>query len=114
MSPSRGDAAIYGVGILLASASGCLQILIHDLLATALLVLASAMFLGGLRPRRPWRWALLITVMVFLVEFTARFLLAQESPRAELYESILVFIPGIVGSYGGSVFRQAMRNVWNK
>jgi ABC-type multidrug transport system permease subunit len=112
MSAARSRASVYVLGVLLALASGWVQVRIHDLLFTALLVLASAMLLGGLRPQGPWRWALLFLLLVPLLQGAAAFFVIEKPTRAEIYESFLVFLPGIVGAYGGAVLRRAVQSVW--
>lgn len=113
MSDARSDGSIYVLGILLALASGWLQMKVHDLLFTALLVLASAMVLGITRPRKPWRWAVLFPLLVALMQLLGRFLLLEKPTHAEVFESFLLFLPGIVGAYGGAVLRQALHSVWS-
>ena len=109
----RSDYTIYFLGVLLALASGWLQIEVHDLLFTALLVVASAMALGAMRPQRPWRWAILFPVVVSLTQLAARVVLVGKPTRAEVYESLLLFLPGIAGAFGGAVLRQTLQRVWS-
>jgi hypothetical protein len=113
MSTPRSDSTVHILGVVLALASGWLQIKVHDLLFTALLVVASAMVLGAIRPRSSWRWAILFPVLVPLTQLVARVVLVEKSTRAEVYESLLLFLPGIAGAYGGSVLRQTLQRVWS-
>src|SRR5260370_23544436 len=73
-----GDGFYY----LLAAMSGVLaawvDIKVGDLLLTAMVVLAANMLLGILRPRKPWRWVLLVGVFVPVVEWLAYFFLSQK------------------------------------
>jgi hypothetical protein len=85
--------------------AGWMDIKVGDLLFTALLVLASCMLLGVLRPQKPWRWVVLVGVFVPLADLLAYLLMAQKPYRAQIYESLLAFLPGIAGAYGGSVLR---------
>ena len=55
-------AALCGIG------AGWADVAINDLLFTALLVLASCMLLGLLRPRWPWRWVVVVGVFIPLTE----------------------------------------------
>ena len=103
----------YLLGIFLAAASGWVQVRIHDLLLTALMVLASAMLLGALAPERPWRWALGFLVVVPLVQIMASILETEKTTRGEFLESLLTFLPATVGAYGGAVLRRALRSVHN-
>ena len=78
---------------------------VNDLLLTALLVVASCMLLGLLRPRRPWRWVLSVGVFIPLTELAAYLSWTVKPTRAQIYGSFLAFLPGIAGAYGGSFFR---------
>jgi ABC-type multidrug transport system permease subunit len=98
-------AALAGIGI------GCADVLINDLLFTALLVLASAMFFGLLGPRRPWRWVIVIVFFVPVTEFAAYLLTAIKPTRAQVYGSVLTALPGIAGAYGGSLMRTVLDNL---
>jgi hypothetical protein len=91
--------------------AGWIDIKVGDLLFTAMIVLASCMLLGFVRPRRPWRWVLLVGMFVPFVEWLAYILLAQKPERAQIYESFLSFLPGIVGAYGGAVGRGVVNNL---
>jgi hypothetical protein len=103
---------------LLAASAGALagwvDIRIGDLLLTAMVVLVANMFLGLLRPRRPWRWVLLVGLFVPLVEWLAYFFLSEKPDRAQIYESFLAFVPGIAGAYGGSVGRTVVENLFRR
>jgi ABC-type multidrug transport system permease subunit len=98
-------AALCGIG------TGCADILVNDLLLTALLVVASCLLLGLLRPRWPWRWVLMVGVFIPLTEFTAYVVLAVKPTRAQVYGSFLAFLPGIAGAYGGSFLRGVAENL---
>ena len=99
-------AAVFGV------LAGWLDIKVGDLLLTAMMVLGANMLLGILRPRRPWRWVLLVGVFVPVVEWLAYFFLSQKPERAQIYESFLAFVPGIAGAVGGSVGRGVFDNLF--
>jgi len=111
---SGGDGFYY----LLAALSGVLaawvDIKVGDLLLTAMVVLAANMLLGILRPRKPWRWVLLVGVFVPAVEWLAYFFLSQKPERAQIYESFLAFVPGIAGAFGGAVGRNVVDNLFAK
>ena len=101
MSTPRSDGASYFLSVVLALASGWLQIKVHDLLFTALLVVASAMVLGAMRPQSPWRWAILFPFVVPLTQLLARVVLVEKPTRAEVYESLLLFFrasPALMGA----------------
>ncbi len=92
-------AGLCGIG------AGSTDVAVDDLLFTALLVLASCMLLGLLRPRRPWRWVILVGIFIPLTELAAYLLLTVKPTRAQIYGSFLAFLPGVAGAYGGSVMR---------
>jgi hypothetical protein len=94
--------------------AGWVDIRIGDLLLTAIVVLVANMLLGLLRPRRPWRWVLLVGLFVPLVEWLAYFFLSEKPDRAQIYESFLAFVPGIAGAYGGSVGRTVVENLFRR
>jgi hypothetical protein len=99
--------ALYILAILMAAGCGWLQISLHDLLLTALAVLASTMFLGALHPNRPWMWAVIFVAIVLTAH-----LLTSRTNRTEVLASCLVIVPAIVGAYGGSLMRHAVRALW--
>jgi len=99
-----------GFGVL----AGWASIRVGDLLFTAMIVLAASMFLGFLRPWRPWRWVVLIGVFVPGVEWLAYFFLSQKPDRAQIYESFLAFLPGIAGAYGGALGRGVVNNLFGR
>lgn len=87
---------------------GWVDVAVDDLLLTALLMVASCMLLGILRPRWPWRWVVTVGVFVPLTELAAYLALTMKPTRAQIYASFLAFLPGVAGAYGGSI----MRNVF--
>jgi ABC-type multidrug transport system permease subunit len=98
-------AAVCGMG------AGWADVAVNDLLFTALLVLASCMLLGILRPRWPWRWVVAVGVFIPLTELAAYLLLTVKPTRAQIYGSFLASLPGIAGAYGGSVVRNVVDNL---
>jgi hypothetical protein len=109
---SRGDTFCYLLAAMSGVFVGWLDIKVGDLLLTATAVLSANILLGILRPRRPWRWVLLVGVFVPVVEWLAYFFLSQKPERAQIYESFLAFLPGIAGAYGGSVLRAVVDNLF--
>jgi ABC-type multidrug transport system permease subunit len=105
------DAPFYLLAAFCGMGAGWADVAINDLLFTALLVLASCMLLGLLRPRWPWRWVVLVGVLIPLTEGAAYFALAVKPTRAQVFGSFLAFLPGIAGAYGGSVMRRVMDNL---
>jgi hypothetical protein len=109
---SRSDLVYYLLAALFGTLAGWLDIKVGDLLLTAMVVLLANMLLGILRPRRPWRWVLLVGVFVPVVEWLAYFFLSQKPERAQIYESFLAFVPGIAGAVGGSMGRGLFDNLF--
>src|SRR5260370_13135517 len=109
---SGGDGFYY----LLAALSGVLaawvDIKVGDLLLTAMVVVAANMLLGILRPRKPWRWVLLVGVFVPVVEWLAYFFLSQEPERAPTHESFLALVRGITGAVAGAGARSAVGHLF--
>jgi hypothetical protein len=111
---SGSDWLYYSLAALAGMFAGWLDIKVGDLLLTAVVVLAANMLLGILRPRRPWRWVLLVGVFVPAMEWLAYFFLSQKPERAQIYESFLAFVPGIAGAFGGSVGRNVIDNLFTR
>jgi len=91
--------------------AGWVDIKVGDLLFTALLVLAPCMILGVIRPSRPWRWVAMVGICVPLAELLGYLILTEKPYRAQIYESLLAFLPGIAGAYGGALMRRAIGNI---
>ena len=100
------DAWFYALAALCGIGAGWADVAINDLLFTALLVLASCMMLGLLRPRRPWRWVVVVGVFIPLTELAAYLVLTVKPTRAQVYGSFLAFLPGVAGAFGGSIMRK--------
>jgi hypothetical protein len=109
---TRSDVAIYILGAALGLGAGWLNLEVDDLLLVALLVLASTMLLGALRPERPWRWILLVGGCVPAVQLLAYFFLKAKPYRAQIYESFLGFLTATAGGYAGSSGRKALNEIF--
>jgi ABC-type multidrug transport system permease subunit len=92
-------------------ATGWADVVVDDLLFTALLVLSSCMLLGLLRPRWPWRWVLTVGAFVPLTELAAYLVRTVKPTRAQIYGSFLAFFPGVAGAYGGAIMRRVADNL---
>jgi len=101
-------AAVFGV------LAGWVDIKVGDLLFTAMIVLAACILLGFLRPKRPWRWVVIVGIMVPVIEWLAYYFLSQKPERAQIYESFLAFMPGIAGAFGGALGRGVVDNLFPK
>ena len=106
------DAWFYLLAALCGIGTGWADVAIDDLLFTALLVLASCMLLGTLRPRWPWRWVVVVGAFIPLTELGAYLVRTVKPTRAQVFGSFLAFLPGIAGAYGGSLMRGVMDNLW--
>jgi hypothetical protein len=102
---------IYLLAAACGVATGWADVIIDDLLFTALLVLSACIVLGMLRPRWPWRWVLMVGAFIPLTELAAYLIRTVKPTRAQIYGSFLAFLPGIAGAYGGSVMRRVMDNL---
>jgi hypothetical protein len=105
------DTLYYILAALLGSFAGWVDVKVGDLLFTALLVLAPCILLGALRPQRPWRWTVVVGVFVPIADLLAYVVMTQKPSRAQVYESFLALLPGLVGAYGGSFMRGVINNV---
>jgi ABC-type multidrug transport system permease subunit len=110
-SRRKTDAWFYLGAALAGTATAWADLRIDDLLFTALLVLASCMVLGLLRPSRPWRWVITMGIFVPLTEFAAHVLLPVKPSRAQVYGSFLTSLPAVAGAYGGSLMRRVLDNL---
>jgi ABC-type multidrug transport system permease subunit len=108
--PTR-DGLFYFLAAFCGIGTGYADVLVDDLLFTALLVLASCMLLGLLRPRWPWRWVVVVGVFIPLTELAAYLIQTVKPTRAQIFGSFLAFLPGIAGAYGGSVMRRVFDNL---
>jgi len=106
-----GDLWFYLLAALCGVGAGWADVVVNDLLFTALLVLSACILLGLLRPRWPWRWVVMVGVFIPLTELAAYLILTVKPTRAQVYGSFLAFLPGIAGAYGGSVMRGVMDNL---
>jgi hypothetical protein len=101
----KSDVPIYALAVLLGICAGILDLTVHDLLVTALFVLVSTLALGFIRPRRPWRWILVVAPFVPLLQLMAYLFLAWKPYRAQIWESGLGFVTGTAGCYCGALAR---------
>ena len=105
------DLWVYLVGAVCGIVAGSADVVIDDPLFTALLVVASCIFLGLVRPRWPWRWVVIVGILIPLTELAAFLFLTVKPTRAQIYESFLAFFPGIAGAYGGAFMRGVVDNL---
>jgi len=105
------DFLYYLVAVVFGVFAGWIDLKVGELLLTALLVVAPCMLLGALRPKRPWRWVLLVAGCVPVAELLGYVVMTQKPYRAQIYESFLAFLPGFAGAYGGALLRGVLDNV---
>lgn len=111
MSASGNDFWFYLLAALCGIGTGAANVVVDDLLFTALLVLVSCMMLGLLRPRWPWRWVLAVGVFIPLTELTAYKVRSIQPSNGQVWGSFLAFLPGIAGAYGGAILRRVVDNL---
>ena|SRR5437868_3671436 len=109
--PQRSQGWFYVLAVLLGAITGFAEMALSDLLVTAFCVLFFCMLLGFLRPRRPWRWVVLIGVCVPVARLVAAKIFHIYTERAQIYEAFLAFMPGIAGAYSGHFLRRFWGNV---
>jgi hypothetical protein len=107
-SAGRSDWPFYGLAAFAGIGTGWVDIVINDLLFTALLVLSACMLLGMLRPRWPLRWVVVVVVFIPLTELSAYLVMAVKPTRSQVFGSFLTALPGIAGAYGGSLMRSVL------
>jgi len=107
----RNDVPFYFLAALAGIGTGWADVVINDLLFTALLVLMACMLLGVLRPRWPWRWVVGVGIFIAIAELVAYLAFTVKPTRAQVYGSFLAALPGIAGAYGGSLMRGVLDNL---
>ena len=115
VASAKGDAVFYGIAVVLGVACGVVHVGVRDPLLTALGVVMSTMFLGYMRPSRPWRWVLLVGLFVPILMTGANLVgYYKDLSRAGLYGSALIMLPGVAGAFGGHFGRRFMRVMFGK
>ena len=111
--PPRGgsDGPFYALAALAGIGTGWVDVVVNDLLFTALLVLMACMLLGLLRPRWPWRWVVVVGMFVPLSELAAYVVMTVKPTRGQVYGSFLASLTGVAGAYGGSLMRGVVDNL---
>lgn len=101
----KSDVLIYVLAVLLGISAGILNVTVGDVLVTTLFVLISTLALGFVRPRRAWRWILIVGVFVPLLQLITYIFLGWKPYRAQIWESGLGFVTGTAGCYCGALAR---------
>ena len=107
----KSDALAYLLAALAGAGIGWADVVVNDLLFTALLVLMSCMVLGLLWPRWPWRWVVVVGIFIPLAELAGYFFFTVKPTRGQMYGSVLAALPGIAGAYGGALMRGVVDNL---
>jgi energy-converting hydrogenase Eha subunit A len=110
--PEPPSTSVYVLAVLLGAATGYVNVRVEDLMLTAVMVTAFAMFLAFLRPERPWRWGVVVSAMIPIGEVVAFKLTGQKLNRAGISEAILAVLPANAGAYGGAALRTVIRELW--
>ena len=112
ISTDRTGAIAYGLAIAFGVFSGWVNQVVDDALLTALCVLGFAMLMGVWKPRRPWRWVLLVWVGVPLVLLYYHFVVHWPHDRGQVYGAFLQLLAGSAGAFGGHFMRQMIDNIF--
>jgi energy-converting hydrogenase Eha subunit A len=110
--PEASSTPVYVLAVLLGAATGYVNVRVEDLMLTAVMVTAFAMFLAFLRPQHPWRWAVVVSAMIPIGEVAAFKMTGQKLNRAGISEAILAVLPANAGAYGGAALRMVIRELW--
>jgi len=110
----RSDLSIYGLAIFFGICAGFIEVKLGDILITALTVLVSTLVLGFLRPRRAWRWIVVVGIFVPLARITAYVAFSQKPYKAQIWAAALGFVTGIAGSYTGAMSRLGVDTLFRK
>jgi ABC-type multidrug transport system permease subunit len=105
------DWPFYLLAALCGISAGWADVMVDDLLFTALLALMACMLLGMLRPRWPWRWVIAVVIFIPIAEMIAYFATNLKPTKGQMYGSFLTVLPGTAGAYGGSVVRRVVDNL---
>ncbi|MBZ5567508.1 MAG: hypothetical protein LAN64_06615 [Acidobacteriia bacterium] len=92
---------------------GYAQLRLGELAISALLVAMATMFLGAVRPQRPWLWALLVALGVPAAQFVA-YLGREHFTRGAIFGSFALLAPAFVCAYGGAVGRKLVDELLSK
>ena len=82
-----------------------------ELAISALLVAMVTMSLGAMRPRRPWRWALLVALCVPGALFVAH-LGREHFTRGAIFGSFALLAPAFVCAYCGATGRNLVAELF--
>lgn len=97
--------------MLLGAGIGYLHVRVGEISLSAIAISAVCMAFGTVKPRRPWRWALLVSLCVP----AAMLLGARYHPtRGAVYGSLVLVAPALVCAIGGSAMRAMVGELFRK
>jgi CDP-diglyceride synthetase len=112
-APRRADWPFVLVALAFGALIGYAQLRLGELAISALLVAVVTMFLGALRPQRPWLWALLVALCVLAAQLFA-YLGRERFTRGATFGSFALLAPAFVCAYGGAVGRRLVGELFKK
>ena len=104
---------LVALAIALGALIGFAQLRWGELAIAALLVSMVTMFLGAVRPRRPWLWALLVALCVPAAQLFA-WLGREQFTRGAILGSFALLAPAFACAYGGAVGRKVVGELFKK
>jgi hypothetical protein len=112
-APIRADWPFTMVALGFGALIGYVQLRWGELAISALLVAMVTMFLGAMRPRRPWLWALLVALCVPAAQLFA-YLGREHFTRGAIFGSFALLAPAFVCAYVGAVGRKLVGELFKK
>ncbi|HZS06611.1 MAG TPA: hypothetical protein VFD58_17370 [Blastocatellia bacterium] len=102
------DPLCLGLGLLLGLMAGYIDLHVHEVQPSVLLLILFAMFLGFANPTGAWRWALIIGAGIPLAHLIGR-AVGYYPPYPVLpnvFATCLAFVPAVIGAYCGVMVRR--------
>jgi len=112
-SQNKSDSLYWLLGIIFGAACGYVHIRMQDSSLSVLMVTGFTMFLAYKRPKRAWRWAILMGLSMPVAGLVA--LLTRERPsRGMLAGTFAGLAFSIVAAVGGTVLHRAKTELFPK
>jgi hypothetical protein len=109
----RRDRPFTAIALVAGALIGYAQVKFGEMALSALLVALLTMFLGVARPRRPWRWAVLVALCVPAAQLVA-YLGREHFTRGATIGSFALLAPAFVCAYAGAVGRNLLGELFRK
>ncbi len=109
----RSNAIAWITTIALAAVTAWLDLLIHDISISLVIVLAAAMLVGTIWRERAWRWAIVIGLSI-PVPHLIRDTLVHHDPLAPSLALVASFIPSFVGAYMGAFLNKMVSALFGR